>query len=85
MAQTERYDWRYSEDADGTVHRDAHEPVSNERLLTVDQAAARLAIGRSKLYLLLAACELPVVRIGRAVRIPSSAVDQFIAAKLRET
>lgn len=39
-------------------------------LVRPSEAATLLGIGRSKLYELLAAGELPVVRIGRSVRIP---------------
>lgn len=43
----------------------------NEPLqLTPTEAATMLSIGRSKLYELLAAGELPVVYIGRSCRIP---------------
>ena len=47
-------------------------------LLSVNEAARVLQIGRSKLYELLAAGELPVVRIGRSVRIPTAALEQWV-------
>lgn len=40
-----------------------------------------LGIGRSKLYALLAAGELPVVRIGRATRIPTAALACWVEAR----
>ena len=49
-------------------------------LLRVEEAARLLRIGRSKLYQLLARGELPVVRIGRSVRIPRRALEEWIAA-----
>lgn len=52
---------------------------SPDRLLTVDQAAERLAIGRVKLYELIRDGALVSVRIGRARRVPESAVEAFIA------
>lgn len=55
-----------------------------EILLTVNEAAARLAIGRTMLYELIARRELRTVKIGRARRIPESAVDEWIARRLRD-
>jgi excisionase family DNA binding protein len=49
-------------------------------LLRVEEAARLLRIGRSKLYQLLARGELPVVRIGRSVRIPRRALEEWIEA-----
>jgi excisionase family DNA binding protein len=48
-------------------------------LLTPEQAAEMLGIGRWKLYDLLRRRELPSVRIGSCRRIPASAIDQFVA------
>jgi excisionase family DNA binding protein len=61
-------------------------PQSDEPLLLRPVEAARLlGIGRSKLFEMLARNELPVVRIGRCVRIPSRQladwVTQLLAAK----
>jgi len=47
-------------------------------LLRAEEAARALGIGRSKLYALLAAGELPVVRIGRATRIPAAALERWV-------
>ena len=47
-------------------------------LLTVRQAAKRLSLSESKVYRMTISGELPVQRIGRAVRIPESAVN-FLA------
>lgn len=55
-----------------------------EILLTVNEAAARLAIGRTTLYELIATRELRTVKIGRARRIPESAVDEWITRRLRD-
>lgn len=48
------------------------------KLLTVRQAAERLSLSESKVYRMTISGELPVQRIGRAVRIPESAVN-FLA------
>lgn len=55
-----------------------------EILLTVNEAASRLAIGRTTLYELIANQELCSVKIGRARRIPESSVDEWIARRLQE-
>ena len=47
-------------------------------LLTVPEACRALAIERSKLYELLMRGELRSVSIGRARRIPASAIHEFI-------
>jgi excisionase family DNA binding protein len=51
-------------------------------LLTVGQAADFLRVGRSTIYALLAAGEIPHVKIGRATRLPRAAVVAFAAARL---
>jgi excisionase family DNA binding protein len=50
-------------------------------LLRVDEAAARLGLARSTVYQLLADGTLPVVRIGRAVRVPVAGLDEWVAAQ----
>jgi excisionase family DNA binding protein len=56
----------------------------DKQLLKVEEAAAVLSLGRSKVYELLACGELPAVKIGRATRIPADSlrrwVDEQIAA-----
>ncbi|HZU12203.1 MAG TPA: helix-turn-helix domain-containing protein [Chloroflexota bacterium] len=54
-------------------------------LLTVNEAAARLAIGRTMLYQLIARQELRTVKIGRARRIPESALDDWIARQAHDS
>ena len=49
-----------------------------QMLLRAEEAAQALGIGRSKLYALLAAGELPVVRIGRSTRIPAAALQRWV-------
>jgi excisionase family DNA binding protein len=51
-------------------------------LLTPDQAAGKLQIGRSRLYELLATGQIESVKIGALRRIPDDAVDAYIE-KLR--
>ena len=53
-------------------------------LYTVPEAAAQLGLGRSKLYELLNSGALPTVRIGRAVRIPAAALEEWVARQVNE-
>ncbi len=50
-------------------------------LLTIPEAAAALAIGRTTVYELIASGNLDVVHIGRSARVPVAAVSDFVAAK----
>lgn len=52
-------------------------------LLTVDQAATKLACSRRKIFDLLARGKLPRVKLGtRSVRIPLAALERFAAGAL---
>lgn len=50
-----------------------------ETLLTVKDVAQRLAIGRTTVYELISRGGLKTIKIGRARRIPESALDEWIA------
>jgi len=52
-------------------------------LLTVEEAAERLSIGRTKAYELMASGELESVTIGRCRRIPVEALEPFVSALRR--
>jgi excisionase family DNA binding protein len=60
----------------------AEAPDEGTLLLTPDQAARRLSIGRSHLYELLLRGSLRSVRIGRSRRIVSRDLDAFIESLL---
>ena len=47
-------------------------------LLRAEDVQRALGLGRSKVYELIASGDLPVVRIGRSVRVPSKALDEWI-------
>ncbi len=53
-------------------------PTNVPMLLTASEAARMLKIGRTKVYEMLATSELPVVRIGTAVRVPFKALVDWI-------
>ena len=54
----------------------------NELLVTVEEAARRLPIGRSHVYELLRCGDIVSVRLGRARRIPVSALERFVQERL---
>ncbi len=47
-------------------------------LLRVDEVSRALGIGRSQAYALCASGRLPVVRIGRSVRVPAEALREWV-------
>ena len=48
-------------------------------LLKAGDVAKLLGLGRSKVFAMLALGELPVIRIGRSVRVPRAALEDWIA------
>lgn len=54
-------------------------------LLRVEQVQRILGVGRSTVYELAARHELPVVRIGRLVRIPRAGLAEWIASRTAES
>ena len=61
--------------------RAAPPPDVPAQLLTVDQAATALSIGRTAVYLPLSSGRLRSFRVGRNRRIPRDAIADFIAAQ----
>lgn len=58
--------------------------MTDEILLSVREAARRLAIGRSLLYRLMLERQVLSVKIGRSRRVPVWALDQFVKTKVSE-
>ncbi len=54
---------------------------TNFHLLTVEEMAEILRIGRSSAYELCRQNEIPVIRIGRSIRIPKKALLDWIEQK----
>ena len=52
--------------------------MSEPLLLRVEEAAKMLQIGRNKVYELVAAGEIPSLRIGRQLRIPTEGLREWI-------
>lgn len=51
-------------------------------LLTVDEAARRLSLGRSHLYELVMRGDIDTIKLGRSRRIPAAALDRFVSERL---
>jgi excisionase family DNA binding protein len=56
---------------------DAEKSPAPRTLLTVEEAAERLAIGRTTVFALLKTGQLQSVQIGRLRRIPLEALDEY--------
>ena len=52
-------------------------------LLKPSEVVELLGIGRSKLYELVSEGQIPHVRIGRCIRIPSQSIEPWISAQLK--
>lgn len=53
-------------------------------LLRIEDVAEKLALGRATVYELINAWDIPMIRIGRSVRVPTSAIDSYIAKRTAE-
>ena len=53
----------------------------DQLLLTADETAKLIKMGRSKVYELIASGELPVVRIGTAVRVVAEGLREWVREK----
>jgi excisionase family DNA binding protein len=64
--------------------RDAGAPIGYQGqpierlLLRVEEAAQALGLSRSGMYNLIAAGEIPVVRMGRSVRVPAEELREYV-------
>ena len=61
-------------------HDDRRQPMA-PLLLTIPEAAAVLAVGRTTLYELISDGQIGAVHIGRSCRVPADAIREFVAAK----
>lgn len=77
------YDFvRASMNADGpslTERPSPPEPSPPRLLLTVEESADRLGVGRTLMVALVAAREIESVKIGRLRRVPASALSEYVA------
>ncbi len=54
------------------------EAPTQRLLLRIPEAAKALGLGRTKIYELIAAGELPVIHVGRAVRVSVTALQKWV-------
>jgi excisionase family DNA binding protein len=52
--------------------------MDEQLLLKVGEVTKRTGLGRTKIYELIAAGQLEAVHIGKAVRVPVSALEEFV-------
>ena len=62
-----------------------NEHESRHMLLRIPEVMSTLGLGRTKIYELIASGELPVVRIGRAVRISPAALERWINERQQQS
>ncbi len=60
------------------TYRDQADEPAMRLLLTVEQAASRLNVGRSTAYALVLSGQLESVTVGRLRRVPADAVTAFV-------
>ena len=53
-------------------------------LLTVEEAAERLSVGRTTAFNLVASGELASVKVGRLRRVPAQAVERYIDSLMNQ-
>ena len=58
---------------------------SERLLLTIPEVADRLGLGRSFIYQLVMKGEIPSIKIGRARRVPSKGLEDFVAARIGDS
>ncbi len=59
---------------------ETHDPL----LLTIPQVSKKLGLGRTTIYHLIQKEGLPVMRFGRAVRVPADALKEWLKQRERE-
>ena len=57
---------------------------SDRLLLDSREVAALLGLGRTKVFQMMAQEELPVVRIGRTVRVPRASLEEWLRDRTRQ-
>jgi excisionase family DNA binding protein len=63
-----------------TARRDNEGPATVVLLLTVEEAAQRLSIGRTTMYSLVSTGAIESVTIGRLRRIPSECLEEYVSS-----
>ena len=83
MATDSRSAWlhkssRFVSDSGPSPSRPERQVIMKRLLLSPDQVAESLGVCRSRVYDLMRTCVLPSVKIGRARRVPVSAVRAYV-------
>ena len=60
-----------------------HAPV--KMLVTIDEAAQAMSVGRTLLYDLMMRKEIASIKVGRVRRVPLAAIDDYINRQLMNT
>ena len=60
-------------------------PAPVKVLLTIDEAAQALSIGRTLLYDLMMRKQIASIKVGRVRRVPMAAIDDYIYRQLTRT
>ena len=60
------------------MQSEPHHPSRPRVLLTVEDAARELSIGRTNMYALIKEGRIPTVRIGRLRRVPADALAAYV-------
>ena len=63
--------------------RQKKEMMLQPLLLSIPEAAAVLRLSRTKVYQLIDGEGLPIVRFGRAVRVPRASLQQWIEQRMK--
>lgn len=58
--------------------------MTSRELLTIEEAAQRLGIGRTTMYALIKAGQVRTVTIGRLRRVPTFCLDEYVQNLLAE-
>jgi len=66
---------------EGGIERSGGRPSAGRMLMKAGEARAELGVGRTKFYRMAASGALPVVRIGRSVRVSRAALEAWIRAQ----
>jgi excisionase family DNA binding protein len=54
------------------------EPMPQRLLLRIPEVMTMLGLGRTKIYELIGSGDLPVIRVGKAVRIPVTVLEKWV-------
>ncbi|PZS13236.1 MAG: DNA-binding protein [Pseudonocardiales bacterium] len=74
-----------SEEPRDEVSKQSARPLPERVLLTAEEAAEQLGIGRTLMYKLIANDEIESIRIGRLRRVPAIAIQDYARKLLNKT